>query len=158
MASLRPCPEDGVKLIKLCEGFEPRPYICPAGVLSIGYGHVVKPGEDWSRGITEAEADALLREELGIYENGVLRHIRVPLSDDCYAALTSFTYNLGIGALESSTMRRMINNGQLYEAADQFPRWVFGGGKKLPGLVKRRELSRALWLRGLHGSNGGPSL
>lgn len=156
MPSPRPCPEIGVDLIKACEGFEPFPYICPAGIPSIGYGHVIKPGEDWSRGITEAQALALLKEELAVYEWGVLRNTTVPLPDLCYAALNSFTYNLGVGAYQSSTLRRKINNNDFLGAADEFPRWVFGGGRKLPGLVKRRELSRMLWLRGAAGSNGGP--
>lgn len=152
MASSRPAPREAVQLIKLCEGFEPHVYICPAGYPTIAYGHVVLPGEDWSRGISEEEGTRLLVEvDLPKYENGVLRHIKVPLPDLSYGALVSFTYNLGIGALEMSTLRRMINNGQLWEAADQFPRWVFAGAQKLPGLVKRREQERAMWLKGLEG-------
>lgn len=138
-----------MNLIKICEGFVGSVYICPAGYPTIGYGHVVLPGEDWSNGITEREATRLLEEvDLPKYENGVLRHIKVPLPDDCYAALVSFTYNLGIGALEMSTLRRMVNQGRLVEAAEQFPRWVYANGRQLPGLVKRRALSRGLWLRG----------
>lgn len=151
MPSPRACPEVGVDLIKACEGFRSQSYYCPAGILSIGYGHVVKDGEDWSNGITEPEAAELLREELATYENAVLRNITVPLADYCYAALCSFTYNLGAGALQMSTLRRKINNGDLLGAADEFPRWVYGGGQMLPGLVKRRALSRALWLRGVNG-------
>lgn len=149
MASSRPCPEVGLDLIKFCEGFVDHVYICPAGHPTIGYGHVVQPGEQWST-ITEPEAVALLRRDIVRYENGVLRLISVPLPDYCYAALVSFTYNLGEGALQASTLRRLTNQGRLEEAAVQFDRWVFAGAQKLPGLVKRRALSRALWEKGLY--------
>ena len=152
MGSLRACPSEAIHLVKLCEGFVPHVYVCPAGYPTIGYGHVVRPGEDWSRGITQDEATRLLVEvDMPIYERGVLQHILVPLPDLCYGALCSFTYNLGIGALQMSTLRKLINQNRLDEAADQFPRWVYAGATILPGLVKRRALSKAMWLKGLHG-------
>lgn len=148
MASLRPCPEVGVDLIKSFEGFSPISYICPAGYPTIGYGHVVQPGEQWGT-ISEPEAVALLKRDLPRYENGVLRYISVPLPDYCYAALVSFTFNLGEGALATSTLRRLINQGRLEEAGPQFDRWVFAGAQKLPGLVRRRAAERSLFEKGL---------
>lgn len=149
MASLRPCPEVAVDLIKSFEGFSPVSYICPAGYPTIGYGHVVLAGEQWGT-ISEAEGVALLKRDLPRYERAVCRLIEVPLSDPRYGALVSFTFNLGEGALAASTLRRLINQGRLVEAGPQFDRWVFAGAQKLPGLVRRRTAERSLFERGIN--------
>ncbi|HYC64626.1 MAG TPA: lysozyme [Reyranellaceae bacterium] len=146
---MRTTPSEGRNLIKAFEGFSPTVYVCPAGYPTIGYGHVVQPGEDWSKGLTEAEGDELLARDLPRYERAVCRLITVPLSDPCFGALVSFTFNLGEGALSASTLRRIINAGRLDEAAAQFDRWVFAGAQKLPGLVRRRAAERAMWESGL---------
>ena len=139
----------GVALIRAFEGFSPAPYICPAGVLTVGYGHVVAGGERFDAPLSPDEGEALLRADLPRYERAVCRLIEVPLSDPCFDSLTSFTFNLGEGALAASTLRRLVNAGRLEEAAPQFDRWVFAGARKLPGLVRRRAAERALWERGL---------
>jgi lysozyme len=139
----------GVALIRAFEGFSPVPYVCPAGVLTVGYGHVVADGERFEAPLSPEEGEALLRADLPRYERAVCRLIEVPLSDPCFDALASFTFNLGEGALAASTLRRLVNAERLEDASLQFDRWVFAGARKLPGLVRRRAAERALWERGL---------
>jgi len=133
----------GIALIKHFEGFAERAYLCPAGYPTIGYGHVVRgnmPGE-----ISEAYADRLLAEDLRSIEAAVRRLIRVPLSQNQFDVLVSFTFNLGAGRLQMSRLRMLINRGDYAAAAPEFLRWVYGGGRKLPGLVARRRAEAALW-------------
>ena len=139
----------GIELIRAFEGFSATPYICPAGILTVGYGHVVADGESFEEPLSPEEGEALLRADLPRYERAVCRLIEVPLADRCFDALASFTFNLGEGALAASTLRRLVNAGRLEEAAPQFDRWVFAGARKLPGLVRRRAAERALWEGGL---------
>ena len=139
----------GLSLIRAFEGFSPVPYVCPAGFPTVGYGHVVGPGERFEAPLSAEEGEALLRADLPRYESAVCRLIEVPLGDLCFDALVSFTFNLGEGALAASTLRRLANAGRLVEAGPQFDRWVFAGAHKLPGLVRRRAAERALWERDL---------
>ena len=136
---MRHITQNGLNLIKRFEGFSSTVYICPAGYPTIGYGHVVKDDEDFSAGISEAQAEALLRQDAAIAERGVLRLINVPLTNGQFDALVSFTYNLGGGALQRSTLRRKINREEHAEVPEQFMRWVWAGGRKLKGLVRRRQ-------------------
>lgn len=135
----------GLEVIRIFEGFSPRPYICPAGYLTIGYGHVVRPGEVFVV-IDEGKAEELLREDVRIYECKVLKLIKVPLTQGQFDALVSFTYNLGAGALQRSTLRMKLNRGEYLDAADEFPKWVWAGGRKLRGLIRRRMEERKLFL------------
>jgi lysozyme len=139
----------GRALIKAFEGFMPSTYICPAGHPTICYGHVVQPGEKFPEPMSESACEDLLVADLPRYEQAVCRLIAVPLSDPCFDALVSFTFNLGEGALQASTLRRLINAGRLDECGPQFDRWVFAGARKLPGLVARRAAERAMWESGL---------
>ena len=136
---MRHITQEGIDLIKRFEGFSPTVYFCPAGYPTIGYGHVVKKGEDFSAGINQNEAEKLLRIDAQIAERAVLRLITVPLTDGQFDALVSFTYNLGSGALQRSTLRRVINRQSHSKVPAQFMRWVWAGGRKLRGLVRRRE-------------------
>lgn len=133
--------EEGRELVRKWESFAPKVYICPAGYPTIGYGHVVKPVEKdrFAGGITRLEAQELLKSDLRTAENAVLRYITVALDDGQFNALVSFTFNLGAGALQASTLRKVINRGDYEEAPEQFKRWVNAGGKKLKGLVRRRQ-------------------
>ncbi|MCF8533128.1 MAG: lysozyme [Reyranella sp.] len=135
----------GRALIQAFEGFSAVPYVCPAGILTVGYGHVILAGETFDRPLSAAEGDDLLARDLPRYELAVCRLIEVPLSDPCFDALVSFTFNLGEGALAASTLRRLVNAGRLEDAGPQFDRWVFAGAQKLPGLVRRRMAERAMW-------------
>ena len=106
---------------------------------------VVKDDEDFSAGIDEAQAEELLRQDAQIAERAVLRLINVPLTDGQFDALVSFTYNLGGGALQRSTLRRKINREAHAEVPEQFMRWVWAGGRKLKGLVRRRKAEVTLY-------------
>jgi len=131
------------------------PYYDPVGFPTIGYGHLLSrvpwaPLGRWSA-ITEVEADALLEQDMERAAAAVLRLIGVPLTDGQFAALTDFTFNVGGGNLELSTLRRVINREDYQEAPNQFRRWIFARGVKLPGLVRRREDEIALWLGAVAG-------
>lgn len=147
--SPRSTSDAGVALIRAFEGFSPTIYLCPAGYQTVGYGHIVAKDEAFDKPLSMAEAESLLRADLPRYESAVCRLIETPLADPCFDALTSFTFNLGEGALAASTLRRLTNAGRLDEAAQQFDRWVFAGAQILPGLVRRRAAERALWESGL---------
>ena len=142
---MRHITQNGIDLIKRFEGFSAIVYMCPAGYPTIGYGHVVKSHEDFSNGITEGQAEELLRQDAQIAERAVLRLINVPLTDGQFDALVSFTYNLGGGALQRSTLRRKINREEHAEVPEQFMRWVWAGGRKLKGLVRRRVAESELY-------------
>lgn len=141
--------EEGLALIRKWESFSPTVYICPAGWPTVGYGHVVKEGEKerFSGGITREEAMKLLKADVRVAENAVLRYISVPLSDSQFNALASFTFNLGAGALQASTLRKVINRGEYDDAPEQFKRWVYANGKKLKGLVNRRAEEAAMFMK-----------
>ncbi len=135
--------QTGLALIKQYEGCKLTAYVCPAGVLTIGYGSTgkhVKPGMT----ITEAEAEKLLRDDLARFEEGVEKFCPVA-TENQFAALVSFAFNVGIEALRTSTLRRLHNEGKYAEAAEQFKRWNKGGGRVLPGLVKRRAAEAQLY-------------
>lgn len=93
----------------------------------------------YEQGITEAEAEDLLRRDVHEAESAVLRLIDVPLTDGQFDALVSFTFNLGAGALQRSTLRRKVNCQAHSEVPEQLMRWVWAGGRRLHGLVSRRE-------------------
>ena len=147
---MRRMTDEGLDLIKLYEGYSSSPYLCPANHWTIGYGAIW--GMDDKRvtedhpDINEDQADYLLRRDVKKSEMAVLRHIRVPLEDGQFNALCSFVFNLGSGALQSSTLRRKINRGDYIGAADEFPRWVYAGGRRLKGLVRRREHERSMFM------------
>jgi lysozyme len=135
----------GIALIKRYEGFCATVYRCPAGIPTIGYGHVIKTGETFER-LSESEATELLRKDAGIAESAVRRLITVPLTQSQFDALVSFTFNLGEGALERSRLRTLINQGQFANVPTELNRWVFAKGKKLPGLIARRLAEGAMFV------------
>jgi lysozyme len=144
---MRKISKTGLDLIKQFEGFSPTVYICPAGYPTVGYGHVVKlqEREQFSNGITRAQAEVLLRQDVQTAERAVLRLISVPLTDGQFDALVSFTFNLGAGAMQRSTLRRKVNRGDHANVPAEFRKWVWAGGRKLDGLTKRRESESMLY-------------
>jgi lysozyme len=142
---MRHVTEDGLRLIRRFEGFSAVPYLCPAGYLTVGYGHVVKNPAAFRQPITEDEATEILVLDIQKAEKAVLRLITVPLSDGQFDALVSFTFNLGSGALQRSTLRRKVNREDHDEVPAEFLRWVWAGGRKLKGLIRRREAEAALY-------------
>ena len=152
---MRHVTDAGLDLIKRFEGFSPTIYICPAGYPTIGYGHVVLAHErqEFAAGITQAKATDILRKDVGIAERAVLRLISVPLTDGQFDALVSFTFNLGAGALQRSTLRRKVNRGEHESVPGELMKWVWAAGKRLPGLVRRRKAEALAYSSGLHVSD-----
>jgi lysozyme len=144
----------GLDLIKSDESFVPKLYDCPAGDATVGYGHLVHHGlvcgaaseAPFAHGVTQEQGTALLMIDVGYAEHAIASLVKVPLSQGQYDALVSFTFNMGAGRLQSSTLLRVLNLRQYTAAAGQFAAWVMGGGVKLPGLVIRRAAERALFI------------
>ena len=144
---MRHITHEGLDLIKRFEGFNPTIYTCPAGYPTIGYGHLVRDRERdrFTGGISREEAEELLKRDVLWAERGVLRLISVPLTDRQFDALVSFTFNLGTGALQRSILRRKVNREEHEVVSTEFMRWVWAGGKRLPGLLVRRKLEVSLY-------------
>jgi lysozyme len=166
----------GEDLMHKFEGFRSRPYLCPAHIWTIGYGHVLyqnqirlpvvrvegkdvpmirkemplKPEDN--RVWTKAEIDELFRVDVETFERGVLRLVPSCVGrQGSFDALVSISFNFGLGNLQRSTIRMKANRGDWEGAADAFMMWTKGGGKVLPGLVRRRVAEKALFLS----ENGG---
>lgn len=134
---------DGIELIRHFEGCRFDAYLCPAGVWTIGYGHTadVKEGDS----IDQEAAEAFLIEDLETFERDVTNFVKVPLTQQQFDALVSWTFNLGAGNLAESTLLRKLNNYQYAEVPEQMMRWVRAGGQVLDGLVRRRAAEAALF-------------
>jgi GH24 family phage-related lysozyme (muramidase) len=153
-----------VEMIKHHEGVRLKPYRCPALLWTIGVGHVLYPQQaklkmeerkafplnpEHDRQWTEGGIDAIFRSDLTRFETGVLRLCpRAIDSQTQFDALVSFSFNVGLGNLQSSTLRMKYNRGEIEGAADEFLKWVRGGGRILPGLVSRRQDERSIFLGG----------
>ena len=165
----------GEDLMHRYEGFRSRPYLCPAHIWTIGYGHVLyqeqirlpmvrpegktqadipmirkeyplKPEDN--RVWTKAEIDELFKTDVQSFERGVLRLVPgVVGRQGSFDALVSFAFNAGLGNLQRSTIRMKANRGDWEGAAEAFMAWTKGGGKVLPGLVKRRQAEMTLFLQ-----------
>ena len=150
-------PQSAIELAKRFEGFEKRvkrgteiaavPYVCPAGFWTIGYGHLCSQDHP---PITQDEAEAYLAQDLVKALSATLRYCPVLATEPegRLAAIVDFTFNLGAGRLQASTLRRRVNQRNWSEAATELARWVYGGGKVLPGLVTRRAAEASLLLCG----------
>jgi len=159
----------GLDLIKSFEGItdgDPQtvnldPYLDPVGIWTIGWGHAIRVGNAYLRGpenrepacalypggITLTQAEALLRADVLDTCRDVESLIQVPLTDNQFAALVSFTYNLGAGNLKKSTLLRLVNEGNFEGAAKEFHKWNKAGGHVLPGLTRRRAAEAELFSR-----------
>lgn len=135
----------GLDLIKKYEGFRENAYLCPAGVWTIGYGstHGVRPGDR----IDENSATVRLKSEVRMYEKAVADAIKVPATQNQFDALVSLAYNIGTAAISRSSAIKFHNQSKFQEAADAILLWRSANGKVLPGLVRRREEERSLYLR-----------
>ena len=142
--------ERGIEIIKGFEGLSLKPYLCPAKVWTVGYGAIRSsdggPVDPDMEPVTEADADDLLGRDLETSERWVSRLIKKPISENQFSALVSFTFNVGCGALQRSTLRMKLNRGEYLGAADEFPKWRRAGGRILAGLVRRSAAERALFL------------
>jgi lysozyme len=138
--------DDGLALIEEFEGCVLHAYPDPGSggePYTIGYGHTrgVQPGDTCTR----QQAADWLRQDVGEAEDAVNGLVQAPLEQHQFDALVSFTYNLGRGALASSTLLRLLNVGQYDQAGPQFNRWVNGPNGPMPGLIRRRAAERALF-------------
>jgi lysozyme len=141
--------EGCIELVKKFEGFSSMPYICPAGYTTIGYGHVITENDKFTYPISKELAEELLLQDLAKTEFLIKPMIKVDIHYYMLDALISFSFNVGVYAFRSSTLRKMLNNKELYECAEQFLRWIYAGGKRLLGLVRRRNEERNLFLEGV---------
>jgi lysozyme len=157
--------DKGIALIKLFEGCKLRPYRCPAALWTVGFGTVLYMDQirlkmpermayplrpEHNRAFSPEEIDAFLREELSQTERGVARLCPATTGNQSqFDALVSFAYNCGVGALQRSSIRLAYNRGEVETAAEGFLKYTRGGGRVLPGLVRRRGAERALFLAGV---------
>ena len=133
-----------VELVKRAEGWRSAPYICPAGYPTIGYGHVIPSLAHPP--ISLEEGELLLKADLRTARKWASRYCPGLDNERRLAALVDFTFNLGGGRLKTSTLRRKVNAERWEEAGDQLNKWVFGGGRKLAGLVARRAITSE-WMK-----------
>jgi lysozyme len=134
----------GIALIKEFEGFSAVPYKCPANKMTVGFGHVIQPGELCDE-VTEETALELLKDDLQEAEQAVNELVTVPLNQNQFDALVSFTFNLGRGKLEVSTLLAKLNLGDYQGASAQITRWRYIGNTPSNGLSHRREAERSLF-------------
>ena len=151
-----------IKMVKHHEGVRTRPYRCPALLWTVGVGHVIDPSHaavkyeerrslqipaGWDRTLTMDEVDAILAQDLARFERGVARLCPTALGNQGqFDALVSFAFNVGLGNLQRSSIRMRYNRGDIEGAADAFLMWTKAAGKVLPGLVKRRNDERSMFL------------
>ena len=139
----------GICLVKEFEGFRDKPYRDSAGVVTIGYGHTRTANTYRSdQHITYRQAEKLLKEDLLDAEVAVKRYVKVPLNQNQFDALVSWTFNLGAGSLKRSTMLKFLNWGLYWIVPSQMKRWNKAGGVKLKGLVRRRRREANLFKAG----------
>ena len=153
--------KEAIEGIKKDEGVGTKPYRCPALLWTVGVGHVIDPNHirvklderkniplppEWDRVLSMAEVDAVLAADLATFERGVLRLCPGGLTQGRFDALVSFSFYVGLGNLQRSTIRMKHNRGEFEDAAESFMQWTKAGGKELPGLVKRRKHERELYL------------
>ena len=132
--------EQGYALIMRHEGFSPIPYICPAGLPTIGYGHVIIAGEAFPRcGISPEIAKNLLKQDVERFEAAINRLVQVEITQNQFDALVSFAYNIGTKAFENSTLLKRLNGGQPEKVPKELEKWVFARGRRLTGLIRRRK-------------------
>ena len=148
-----------IAMIKHHEGVRYKPYRCPAYLWTVGVGHVIEPAhgrlkieerkplptpDGWDRVLSPQEVDDLLRADLARFERGVARYCPAAVgSQGKFDALVSFSFNVGLGTLQRSTLRAKFNRGEY--AGDEFLKYTKAGGKVLKGLVNRRNDERALY-------------
>jgi lysozyme len=150
-----------IELIKHHEGVRFRPYRCPARLHTVGVGHVMYPEQgklkiedrdgfplrpEDSRTFSKDEVDGILRSDLARFERGVVQFCPVPLTQGMYDSLVSFSFNVGLGTLQRSTLRQKLLRGDKAGAAEELLKYCMAGGKILKGLQNRRIDERAMFL------------
>ena len=136
---------DGINFIKQFEGFSATPYKDVGGLLTIGFGHLIKQGEVFGA-LSSVEATALLQRDVEAFEFAVNKMIVVTITQNQFDALVSFAYNLGAHSLLSSTLLRKLNLGDFPDAANEFLKWNHVNGQVVDGLTRRRQAEQKLFL------------
>jgi lysozyme len=144
--------DEGIKLIKHFEGVHKKPYICPAGYWTVGVGHLITRDfelpDSWNRSMGDDEINDLLRKDLLKFENGVLRLLgTVQPNQSEFDALVSFSFNLGLGCFQRSTVRSAFIRGDKKRSGEVLLKYRRAGGRILSGLVRRRQAEHALLMR-----------
>mgnify|MGYP003334210606 FL=1 len=142
--------EQGLKLIRHHEGVRNRPYRCPAGLWTVGVGHLIGDGKslpaEWDRVFTKEEIDGILKRDLRRFELGVHKMLpNMPLRQHEFDALVSFCFNLGLGCFQRSTVRQALLRGDKTQAMASLLKYCRAGGKILKGLQNRRLDEKALF-------------
>jgi len=135
-------------LLQKFEGCRLSAYRCPAGILTIGYGHTSAAGDPAvfeTMTITQDKAEQILARDLAKFERGVESMVTVPLDQHQFDVLVDFAYNAGLGALQKSTLLKKVNARDFDAVPAELMKWTRGGGKELPGLVRRRQAECAVW-------------
>lgn len=140
--------EKGIDLLKILEegkGFSSKSYVCPAGKRTIGYGHVILPGENIIEPITEEQAEDILEKDVLIAEEAVNKYVKIKLTQNQFDALVCFVFNIGKVNFKTSTLLKFINTELWDKIPSQFLRWVYVDKTKLKGLENRRKIEIRLW-------------
>lgn len=139
--------EKGLDLIAYFEGIRLKPYRCPAGLWTVGVGHLIGETlpDSWNRRFTVDEAYALLAQDIARFERGVTRYCTIDLTQHQFDALVSLAFNIGVGAIQRSTLRKKINRGDFEGAAKSILKYNRAGGRVLKGLDLRRKAEVALF-------------
>ena len=145
--------QDGINLIKKFEGVRLKPYRCPAGLWTVGVGHLIGDGkqlpDSYNKTFTEREVDEILRQDLARFERGVT--MQFPMSyrftQGMFDALVSFSFNLGLGTLQRSTVRSALLRYDKDKAGESLLKYCRAGGKILKGLQLRRQEEYKLLMR-----------
>jgi lysozyme len=142
-----------IQLIKHHEGIRNKPYRCPAGLWTVGVGHLIGDGKslpsEWNRTFTPAEIDAILKRDLRRFELGVRKMLpNVPLRQHEFDALVSFCFNLGLGCFQRSTIRQALLRGDKEAAIESLLKYCRAGGRVLKGLQLRREAEAKMFKSG----------
>jgi lysozyme len=140
-------------LLKPFEGCKLKAYRCPAGICTIGYGHTSAAGAPAvtdGMTITQKQAEDILRRDLVKYETAVHGMMHQPLNQHQFDVLVDFAYNAGEGNLRSSTLLKKVNSASFNSVPAELMKWTKGGGKILPGLVRRRHAEANWWVNGEH--------
>ena len=141
-----------ILLIKHHEGVRSRPYRCPAGLWTVGVGHLIGDGkslpESWNRTFSQEEIDKILKSDLRRFELGLIKLLpNIPLKQNEFDALVSFCFNLGLGCFQRSTIRQALLRGNKEAAMESLVKYCRAGGKILRGLQTRRLDEKALFER-----------
>ncbi|AQX21091.1 lysozyme [Bartonella sp. CDC_skunk] len=153
---MRKISPEGLALIKQWEGLRLNAYKDAIGVWTIGYGHTNAAGEPFvyeGMTITEKKAEKLLCRDLRQFEDAVERAVIVSLTNEQFAALVSFCYNVGTAAFCNSTLLKKLNKGEYEAVPSELQKWTKAGGKRLNGLVHRRAAEAGLWAKGAYVSS-----